>query len=108
MLPQAFVGPAAGVLVDRWNLKRTMIGSDLIRALLVMGFIFSTQLWQIYATLILLSAVSSFFQPAQSIAIRCIVPKEGLMGANALMMQVFQLTSISQPLSRRTAHQQTG
>ena len=75
MLPQAFVGPAAGVFVDRWNLKRTMIGSDLIRALLVMGFIFSTQLWQIYATLILLSAVSSFFQPAQSIAIRCIVPK---------------------------------
>jgi predicted MFS family arabinose efflux permease len=97
MLPQAFVGPAAGVFVDRWNLKRTMIGSDLIRAVLVMGFIFSTNLWEIYATLILLSAVSAFFQPAQSIAIRVIVPQEGLMGANALMMQVFQLTSILSP-----------
>ena len=27
MLPQAFVGPAAGVFVDRWNVKRTMIAS---------------------------------------------------------------------------------
>ena len=63
-----------------------MIGSDLIRSILVMGFIFSTNLWEIYVTLILLSAVSSFFQPAQSIAIRVIVPQEGLLGANALMM----------------------
>jgi predicted MFS family arabinose efflux permease len=74
-----------------------MIGSDLIRSILVMGFIFSTNLWEIYGTLILLSAVSSFFQPAQSIAIRVIVPQEHLLGANALMMQVFQLTSILAP-----------
>lgn len=44
MLPQGFVGPAAGVFVDRWNVKRTMIGSDLIRAGLVIFLVFATSL----------------------------------------------------------------
>jgi len=32
IIPMATVGPQAGVFVDRWNVKRTMILSDLIRA----------------------------------------------------------------------------
>src|ERR1700720_1812166 len=32
MLPIVFVGPVAGVFVDRWPLKPTLIASDLIRA----------------------------------------------------------------------------
>src|SRR5882724_7849955 len=57
MLPQALVGPAAGVFVDRWSVKRTMIASDLIRAALVVFLVFSTSIWQIYGVLIGLSAV---------------------------------------------------
>src|SRR5574342_747220 len=34
--PVAVVGPVAGVFVDRWNLKATMIGSDLLRAVLAL------------------------------------------------------------------------
>src|SRR3989440_10859783 len=34
MLPIVFVGPIAGVFVDRWPLKPTLIASDLVRALL--------------------------------------------------------------------------
>src|SRR5258707_11245897 len=34
MLPIVFVGPIAGVFVDRWPLKPTLVASDLIRALL--------------------------------------------------------------------------
>src|SRR5258708_38104215 len=34
MLPIVFVGPIAGVFVDRWPLKPTLISSDLIRACL--------------------------------------------------------------------------
>ena len=30
MIPFALIGPIAGVFVDRWNVKRTMIASDLI------------------------------------------------------------------------------
>ena len=35
MAPFAIVSPLAGVFVDRWNVKRTMIASDLIRGVLV-------------------------------------------------------------------------
>ena len=43
-LPAAFLGPVAGVFVDRWNVKRTMIASDLIRAVLAALLAFTTDL----------------------------------------------------------------
>jgi MFS family permease len=97
MLPSAFVSPPAGVFVDRWNVKRTMIASDLIRAALILILLWSTTLWTIYGVLIVLSAISSFFIPAQTIGVRSIVPMSGLMAANAINMQVMQVTSIVTP-----------
>ncbi|HEX6974126.1 MAG TPA: MFS transporter [Vicinamibacterales bacterium] len=85
MLPLALLGPLAGVFVDRWPLKPTLVASDLIRAALVLLLVLSTALWQVYAILIALSSVSSFFAPAQSVTIRSHVPREGLLSANALM-----------------------
>src|SRR4029434_728883 len=40
MAPLAIISPLAGVFVDRWNLKRTMIASDLIRGGLVRALVF--------------------------------------------------------------------
>jgi MFS family permease len=97
MLPQAFVGPAAGVFVDRWDVKRTMVASDVIRALLVLVLLQATSLWEIYGVMMGLSAVGAFFMPAQAIAIRSVVPMEGLVAANAVMMQCFQVTQIVTP-----------
>jgi MFS family permease len=97
MLPSAFVSPPAGVFVDRWNVKRTMIASDLIRAALILILLWSTSLWTIYGVLIVLSSISSFFIPAQTIGVRSIVPMTGLMAANAINMQVMQVTSIVTP-----------
>ncbi len=85
MLPLALLGPLAGVFVDRWPLKPTLVSSDLIRAGLVLLLVLSSALWQVYAVLIALSCVSSFFAPAQSVTIRAHVPHEGLLSANALM-----------------------
>lgn len=85
MLPLALLGPLAGVFVDRWPLKPTLVSSDLIRAGLVLLLVLSSSLWQVYAILIALSSVSSFFAPAQSVTIRSHVPREGLLSANALM-----------------------
>src|SRR6185369_7645416 len=72
MIPFALIGPIAGVFVDRWNVKRTMIASDLIRAGLALGLVFATSLLQVYLILFLLSAVSAFFMPAQTVTIRTI------------------------------------
>src|SRR5260370_40842504 len=63
-LPIAIVGPVAGVFVDRWDLKRTMIASDLIRAVLAGLLPFPATANEIYAILFAMSTVSSFFIPA--------------------------------------------
>jgi DHA3 family macrolide efflux protein-like MFS transporter len=88
MLPIAVLGILAGVFVDRWPLKLTMVGSDSIRAVLVLSLIFAKQAWHFYAILAAISVVSSFFGPAQGVAIRSAVPLHGLRSANALMQQV--------------------
>lgn len=96
-LPLAIVGPLAGVFVDRWNVKRLMIASDLIRAVLILTLVFARDVRAISAIFILLSAVSSFFAPAQTVTLRTLVPPEGLMAANALMSQGFYVVRILAP-----------
>lgn len=88
MLPIAVLGVLAGVFVDRWPLKPTMVSSDSIRAGLVLLLMFARQPWHFYVILAAISIVSSFFSPAQGVAIRSAVPLHGLRSANALMQQV--------------------
>jgi MFS transporter, DHA3 family, macrolide efflux protein len=97
MLPLAVLGPLAGVFVDRWPLKPTLVGSDLIRAGLVALLFVATALWQIYLVLAALSCVSSFFAPAQSVTIRSYVPRHGLISANALMQMAMMGVRIIGP-----------
>jgi MFS transporter, DHA3 family, macrolide efflux protein len=88
MLPIAVLGVMAGVFVDRWPLKPTMVSSDSVRAGLVLLLMFAHQTWHFYLILAAISVVSSFFSPAQGVAIRSAVPLHGLRSANALMQQV--------------------
>lgn len=97
MAPFALLGPLSGVFVDRWPLKPTLVSSDLIRAVLVVALFFTTALWQIYAVLVALSCVSTFFAPAQSVTIRTYVPGHGLIAANALMQTAMMGTRIIGP-----------
>jgi DHA3 family macrolide efflux protein-like MFS transporter len=97
MAPFAIVSPLAGVFVDRWNVKRTMIASDLIRGVLVLLLIFVHDIYLIYAILFTMSVVSTFFVPAQSVAVRTIAPMAGLMAVNGLMSQAQQGSMIVAP-----------
>lgn len=96
-LPTAFIGPFAGVFVDHWNVKRVMIASDVIRAFLILMLIFVHNVPQIAAIFLVLSTVSSFFAPAQSVTVYTIVPPEGLLAANALMAQAFYIVRLLSP-----------
>src|SRR5436190_600407 len=97
MLPIVFVGPIAGVFVDRWPLKPTLVSSDLIRAVLAVLLIPSTALWHVYIVLAALSCVSAFFGPAQTVTIRTHVPPNGLVASNALMQFAFMGSRIVGP-----------
>jgi MFS family permease len=97
MAPLAIVSPLAGVFVDRWHLKRTLIASDVIRGVLVLALVFVRDLYAIYAILFTMSVVSSFFVPAQSVAVRTLVPVAALVAVNGLMSQAQQGAMIVSP-----------
>jgi MFS family permease len=96
-VPFILVGPVAGAMVDRWDLKRTLVGSDLVRAVLAGGLALATTLPQLYAAFLLLCTVSTFFMPAQMVAIRSLVRKEELLAANALNAQAMQINKVIGP-----------
>jgi MFS transporter, DHA3 family, macrolide efflux protein len=98
LLPLAFVGPVAGVFVDRWHPRRTMVASDIARAILVLGLVFARVPWHIYAVFLALSTFSSFFTPARSVALPQILPLNGLMSANALIQQTVQILQMASPV----------
>ena len=91
-LPFLLLGPLAGVFVDRWDRKRTMIISDLLRGLLVLACLLvqtSDQVWIYYTVAFLMSCVSRFFFPAQNAVLPLIVTGEDdLLSANGLMQIV--------------------
>lgn len=86
-LPTIVVGPIAGVFVDRWDRRRVMLAADLLRAVIVLGFVIaavSGQLLALYALAFVEASVAAFFSPARSALVPRIVPPDGLMAANSL------------------------
>lgn len=97
LLPIAILGILSGVFVDRWPLKTTLVSSDFVRAGLCLLLLFVANIWGFYAILAAISIFSSFFSPAQGVAIRTTVPLHGLRSANALMQQAFFIMRIVGP-----------
>ena len=100
LLPISVLSILAGVFVDRWPLKPTLVASDFTRAALCILLIYAHTVWHFYLILASISVVSSFFGPAQGVALRSAVPPHGLRSANTLMQQVmFGLRIIGPALS---------
>jgi MFS family permease len=86
-LPMAIVGPFAGVVVDRVDRRRLMIGADLVRGVLILGLLLvrrPEQVWLAYVVMALAVSASAFFEPARTATIPNITSADELMPANAL------------------------
>jgi MFS family permease len=86
-LPSVIMGPLSGVIADRFNRRSIMIVSDVMRALVVLGFLFvrrPDQMWLVYVLTVLQLAFSAFFEPAKTAAIPSIVSDRELLPANAI------------------------
>lgn len=86
-LPMFLLSPVAGVVADRFSRKAVMIGADIVRALLTLGFLCITtadQVWMAYVLMAAVMAVSSFFHPAYVATIPNVTRREELVAANAL------------------------
>lgn len=86
-LVAALVTPLAGVVADRFHRGRVMIGMDLARALVVLGFLLvrgPQDVLAIYALSFLLEALTIVFEPARGAAIPQVLPPTKLYAANTL------------------------
>jgi MFS family permease len=86
-LPSFLFGPLSGVVADRFSRRSIMIISDLLRAIVVLGFLFvkrADQLWIIYVLTVFQLGLSTFFEPAKTAAIPSIVEDRELVTANAI------------------------
>jgi MFS family permease len=86
-LPTFIIGPLSGVVADRFSRRWVMIISDLLRAVVVLGFLFvrtPAHLWLVYVLTVLQLTFSTFFEPAKSAVIPSIVSERELIPANAI------------------------
>ena len=95
-LPQAIIGPFAGVYIDRWDRKKTMIAADSFIALctLILAIIFlvgEAEVWHIYLLLTLRSIGSAFHGPAMQASVPLLAPEEELgrvAGVNQMLQSI--------------------
>ncbi len=99
-LPRLFFGSVAGVFVDRWNRKYTMVIANLVQALILVPlFLVRSRdvIWIIYLCAFADSLVSQFFNPAQTAIIPMLVEEKDLLPANSLNSMSQELTRLVGP-----------
>ncbi|WP_370520983.1 MFS transporter [Flavobacterium sp. xlx-221] len=102
LLPQAIIGPFAGVYIDRWDRKKTMIFADTFVAVctLIMSLSFYMgyeSLALIYVILALRSVGSAFHMPAMQAAIPLLAPQSELLRIAGINQIIQSVSSIAGP-----------
>ncbi len=90
ILPSVLFGLAAGVIVDRQSKRLILIGSNVFRAVLVVGYLGADDnLAIIYLVNLVFATISQFFAPAELSTIALLVRKSQLMRANGFFNLTF-------------------
>lgn len=96
-VPHLVIGPVAGVFVDRWDRKRTMVIANLFMAAGMVPLLRVTDadaVWLVYVVLVVQSAGEVFFSPAEQALLPRLVDDEELVTANAVNGQVAQVARL--------------
>lgn len=86
-IPTAVLGPASGILVDRLNRKSIMIGCDLLRVFVVLGYLLvfdSGQVWLVYVLALTQESIWTFSHLARQSTVPTICAPEEINVANGL------------------------
>lgn len=108
LVPNVVVGPLAGVFVDRWDPRRTMLWADAVCAVLVGGLVVlpllpsgtvpvGVQLALVYAVVVLTTVASRFFTPARFTIIADLVQEDRQARAASLTQSTSALAAIIGP-----------
>lgn len=81
LLPRVILAPIAGLLADRLDRRRILLGADLARAALVALLPFADQAWQVAVVAMLVAIGNAIAQPAELAAVPAVVPPQQLVSA---------------------------
>ncbi len=88
LIPPLLMRPYAGVLADRFDRKRLLIISDVLRAIAVLGLLIATQgpeyLPLIYVFTVLQFLIASIFEPARNALMPSVLYRDQLVLGNTL------------------------
>jgi MFS family permease len=88
LLPGLVVGPLAGVLVDRWDRRRTLVAVSLAEAAFLLPLLAvdgRDRLWIVYLVIAVEATLAQLNDPARNALVPTLVPGDDLVGANALI-----------------------
>jgi MFS family permease len=88
LVPFFLVSPVAGHLADRLNRQRLMVGADLARTVLCLGFLLVNGrglIWVLFALQAAIAVFNAAFEPASQAAVPNLVDPEDLALANTLV-----------------------
>lgn len=95
----AVFGLVAGALVDRWNRRRTMIWTDVVRALLALGLFAMALAHRLPVALLVavvlgMTLIGQFFFPAESALLPTVVADQDLTAANGMNQSALALSQL--------------
>ncbi len=91
-LVPTLASPLIGVLADRFDRRLILVGTDLMRAGLIVAVIFTRDLAVIYALVFLMGVARTFFNPTIRAAFPSVVGSGDLTRANALISGTFSVS----------------
>lgn len=98
IIPVFLIGPIAGIYVDRWNRKYTMIICDLMRGFLVLliplAITYFTSMVPVYIFVFIIFSITRFFLTSKLSIIPDIVHKDNLLLANSLSSTTMMIATI--------------
>lgn len=84
LVPAIALGSVAGVVIDRWNRKWVLIGSDLARAALAFSLVWPQGAWHAYVVAAGLAAGNAFFNPTVQAVIPSLTTEQERLAANSV------------------------
>jgi len=87
VIPFSLVGPATGVIIDRWSRRRILAVTPLVRALAALGLLFvsgqGTE-WPLYALALVVVSLNRFYLATAGAVMPSLVPDKDLLVGNSL------------------------
>lgn len=96
-VPHILLGSLAGVFVDRWDRRRTLIAVNLLHVVTLMPLIAvrdAGDVWIVYGVVLVQSCLQQFFVPAEQALVPLLVADDQLISANALTGQTRDISRL--------------